>query len=118
MLLVELAQIARFLINRERGHAAALPAGELPALVGGVQEPPLRVDREKRRIRDAFDRRGALQFSASQIHSININALALAARVRADVEQQFVRLPLRSVLGGGDRLREGSHTGCFNKLTS
>src|SRR5262249_60395944 len=118
MLLVELAQIAGLPINRERGPAAALLPGELPALVGGVKKPPLRINGEKRRVRDPFDRRGMFQFSAVRIHSININALALAVRIRADVEEQFGRL-FRSVLGGGrNRMRDRRRAANFDELAS
>src|SRR5262245_1890246 len=100
MPLVKLTQIAGLPINRERGHAAALPPGELAALVGGVKKPPLRIDCEKRRVRDPFDSRGVFQLPAVRVHSININALALAVSVRADVKEQTVSF-FRPVLTGG-----------------
>jgi hypothetical protein len=118
MPLIELAQIAGLLINRERGHAAAFLPGEGAAFVGGVKKPPLRINGEKRRVRDPFDRHGVFQFPAVRVHSININALALAVRVCTDVEEQTVSF-FRPVLSGGrNRMRERRRARNFDELAS
>src|SRR5262249_49854971 len=118
MLLVELAQIAGHPINRERGHAAAFLPGELPALVGGVKKPPLRINGEKRRVRDPFDRHGVFQFPAVRVPSININSLALAVRLFAEVEEQTACF-FYPVLGGGRKgKRERRRAGNLDELAS